>query len=131
MPRSIVFLAIAVALIAVFLWPTKSSIVINNQKISVFIADSPREWERGLSGRKSLKSDEGMLFVFPEPTTPAFWMKDMRFAIDIIWLDENKKIVDIERNISPDTYPKKFSPPVPVRYVLETNPGVLISNDVF
>lgn len=103
----------------------KPTISVGNKSVRVTIADSPQEIVRGLSGIQSLGADEGMLFVFPEPTTPAFWMKDMRFAIDIIWLDENKNIIDIERNVSPDTYPKKFEPSRPVRYVLETNPGLV------
>jgi len=49
-----------------------------------------------------------MLFVFEEPKIRSFWMKDMSFPIDIIWVDEGLEIVGIEKRISPNTYPKTF-----------------------
>ena len=52
-------------------------------------------------------------------------MKDMRFPIDIVWLDENKNIVGIERGVSPDSYPETYKPPIAVLYALETNPGLI------
>ena len=130
MKRNVIILLVLVLVIVVFSIPTKQNIEINGQRLSVSIADSPREWERGLSGRKSLKSDEGMLFAFPEPTVPSFWMKDMRFAIDIIWLDDALRIIGIERNVTPDTYPTTYKPPSAVRYVLETNPNVVTIGDL-
>jgi len=63
------------------------------------IADTLGERERGLSGKQSLGDDKGMLFIFEEETLPGFWMKDMKFPIDILWIDENKKIVGIEKNM--------------------------------
>lgn len=78
---------------------------------------------RGLSGREKLPENSGMLFVFDKPDYHSFWMKDMKFAIDIIWIDENKKIVDITYNTAPETYPATFRSNVPVQYVLEVNAG--------
>src|SRR3990167_10190204 len=52
---------------------------INGIEITVEIADDPNEQSQGLSGRESLAPDSGMLFVFPQPTMPGFWMKDMKF----------------------------------------------------
>ena len=118
-------IAVLIFLTAFFGTPRRTIDTINGIKINVEIADSPQEWERGLSGKKSLNVDEGMLFVFPRPTTPTFWMKDMRFPIDIVWLDENKNIVGIERGVSPDSYPETYKPPIAVLYALETNPGLI------
>lgn len=89
--------------------------------IEVDIASSNVERARGLSGRVSLGANSGMLFVFDGPGKNMFWMKDMNFPIDIIWLDENKKIIYIKENLSPKTYPEVFGPEVPSMYVLEVN----------
>lgn len=96
---------------------------IGNTTINIESADTPEEQIRGLSGRDGLKEDEGMLFVFDTPSKPGFWMKDMSFAIDIIWIDENGKIVGIERAISPSTYPETFYPSRDIKYVLEVKEG--------
>lgn len=64
-----------------------------------------------------------MLFVYEEPTTPSFWMRDMNFAIDIIWVNADGQIVDVMTHITPDTYPQTFEPNQPVKYVLEVNAG--------
>ena len=101
----------------------KKTITINDREIIVEIADEPNEQTRGLSGRESLLENEGMLFIFPQPATPSFWMKEMKFAIDIIWLDAASIIVGIQKNVSPDTFPQTFFPPSPIKYVLEVNAG--------
>ena len=64
-----------------------------------------------------------MLFVYDEPDIPSFWMKDMKFSIDIIWIDENNKVVGIEKNINPETYPQTFAPSRQILNVLEVNAG--------
>jgi uncharacterized membrane protein (UPF0127 family) len=79
--------------------------------------------EKGLSGRTSIPSNYGMLFVFPEKGTYSFWMKDMLVPIDILWLDEDGTVLESIENVSPDTYPHTFTPPSPVRLVLEMKAG--------
>lgn len=79
--------------------------------------------QNGLSHRRPLSSDEGMLFVFEKEGFYGFWMKDMLFSIDIIWIDANLKIVHIENNVSPQTYPKVFRPTSKSLYVLEILAG--------
>lgn len=78
---------------------------------------------QGLSGRASLGSNAGMLFVFEEPGLYGFWMKEMKFSLDLIWLDSKGKVVDITTNLRPQTYPKAFYPVSPVKYVIEVNAG--------
>ena len=94
-----------------------------NAFVDVEVALSPIVQARGLSGRKNLAEAAGMLFVYPESQIPSFWMKDMNFALDIIWLDENLEIVDITYGATPESYPQSFTPNSPVRYVLEVNSG--------
>jgi hypothetical protein len=91
--------------------------------VRVTIADTPTSREQGLSSRTGLDPDEGMLFVFPVDGEYAFWMKDMLFAIDILWLNASGTIVYMEENVAPDTYPASYKPNVPARYVLELPAG--------
>jgi hypothetical protein len=51
-------------------------------------------------------------------------MKNMNFPLDIIWISENMKIVDISADIAPETYPQSFSSKTPASYVLEINAGL-------
>ncbi len=71
-----------------------------------------------------------MLFVFPRDGYHGIWMKDMHFAIDILWLDKNGMITDAVRDVAPDTYPRVFVPTRPVRYVLEIPRGFISQNNV-
>lgn len=87
------------------------------------IADTHEERIQGLSGREELAENHGMLSVFEREGTWGIWMKDMHFAIDILWLDEQGRIVTILRSIVPETYPKVFYPLAPARYVLELPAG--------
>jgi uncharacterized membrane protein (UPF0127 family) len=89
--------------------------------VRVEIANSDEERKQGLSGRKEFgKKVNGLLFVFPETDYHKMWMKDMHFAIDIIWIGEDLKVINIEKNVSPETYPKTFRPDRPARYAVET-----------
>lgn len=87
------------------------------------IVASPEARRQGLSGRKDIPPDYGMLFVFDTADRYGFWMKDMLVSIDIIWLRRDGTILSIEENVSPDTYPTPFYPPEAVSYVLETRAG--------
>lgn len=97
---------------------------------SVGLAMSEAERAQGLSGRTSLAKNTGLLFVFESPDKHGFWMKDMNFPIDIVWIDEHMKIIHIESNVSPHTYPKTFFPPSPDRFVLETPAGSMKSHKI-
>ena len=110
--------------------PDLDKLSIENIKINIEIADEPKEQSQGLSGREYLAPDSGMLFVFPQLITPSFWMKDMKFSLDLIWIDENGKIIEITKNVSPATYPKSFLPPSPIKYVLEVNAGYTEENNI-
>lgn len=96
---------------------------IAGRNVKVSIADTPKSRERGLSGQAGLGRDEGMLFVFPEDGRHSFWMKDMRFPIDIVWLSADGRVITIAPDVSPDTYPRSFVPAAPARYVVELPAG--------
>jgi uncharacterized membrane protein (UPF0127 family) len=111
-------------LIAVFwqLKPTTPAVFIGGKRFTIERATTASERERGLSGRDYLSANAGMLFEFPNEDTLGFWMKDMHFSIDIVWLNAQKRVVHIERNVSPNTYPQVFTPTEKARYVLELPP---------
>lgn len=77
--------------------------------------------QQGLSGTKSLASNKGMLFIDNDVARRCFWMKDMNYPLDIIWVGAGKKITHIERNLSPSTYPKAYC--ADAQYVIELNAG--------
>ena len=94
------------------------------------IADEVPEKERGLGGVEVLPKNEGMLFVFDRISYHVFWMKDMNFPLDILWIDENDEIIYAERDVSPDSYPQKFVSQFPAKYVLEINGGQMYENGI-
>jgi len=82
--------------------------------------------QKGLSGRRELQEDESMLFIFNYPSRYSFWMKDMNFPIDIVWIDEKLNVVYIKENATPESYlptgqagPESFTPNKNSKYVLE------------
>ncbi len=95
----------------------------SNGSYSLEIVDTPEKRSLGLGGRKGLDQSRGMLFVFDTPAVQCFWMKDMHFPIDIIWLDTEKRVIEIAKNISPNTFPQTFCPKVEAKYVVELNAG--------
>lgn len=105
--------------------PAKDTLRIGEKIFKLEIADEPAELIKGLSNRESLPKDYGLLFVFPETGKHGFWMKDMKFPIDIVWLDENKEVIGITKNLKPNSYPQVFYPPKDIKYALEINTGII------
>lgn len=95
-----------------------------NGLINTEVADSDSARERGLSFRKSMQDSEGMLFIFEVPGRQAFWMKDMNFPLDILWLDEEGRVVYMEENVAVSTYPGYFVNKPKAKYVFEINAGM-------
>ncbi len=102
----------------------KSRLVAPKGIITIETVETPEDKRIGLSGRASIGKNEGMLFTFDSAKTQnCFWMKDMQFSIDMVWLDENKNVVTVTNNVSPDTYPESFCPDSPASYGLEVGEG--------
>lgn len=98
-------------------------LTINTTPIEAELAETKEQQERGLGGRKDMPDDYGLLYILPKPYFYDFWMKDMKFPIDIIWVDRNQNVVDITRNLSPDSYPRIFQPVRPAQFVIEVVAG--------
>ncbi len=120
----VLFVVVAITLIGYLTTLNyESRVVVNGKTYNVSVSDTSYTKMKGLSGRSPLKSNEGMIFVSETPEKSGFWMKDMNFSIDIIWIDENMAVTHIEKSVSPDTYPKIFYPDSPSLYVLEVLAG--------
>lgn len=98
-------------------------ITLNNQRFDITLAQTEVERAQGLSGAEYLAPNTGKFFVFEKPSMHGFWMKDMNYAIDIIWFDGDMKIVGISQNTTPETYPKVFYPNQNALYTLEIVAG--------
>lgn len=120
---AVVFILTLVGAHAFYTQDAKQFVQLNGHAVYIDVADTAVERAQGLSGRESLAEDEGMLFIFPEDGVYSFWMKDMAFAIDILWISRAGEIVDLRANVSPDTFPSTFEPRRVARYVLELPAG--------
>ena len=93
-------------------------------KLDIEIADNDYETQTGLMYRTSMKSNQGMLFVFDDQVERFFYMKNTKIPLDLIFIDENKKIVSFQKNAQPfdeNSLPSKF----PAKYVLEVNANLV------
>lgn len=90
--------------------------------IEIEIADTDSKRETGMMHRKFMKSNRGMLFIFPDEARRSFWMKETHIPLDIIFVNANKKIIHIADNCQP--YSLKSIPSFEyAQYVVEVNAG--------
>lgn len=122
----IVYITIAIFTITTSLEGTKLNYtktnvyVINEKGTNLFvcdIADTPEKWQTGLMFRKNLKSNEGMIFIFPFPQYLSFWMKNTYLPLAIIFIKEDKTVSDIFFPQPLSTIPVNSS--TKCKYVLE------------
>ncbi|WKZ29155.1 MAG: DUF192 domain-containing protein [Patescibacteria group bacterium] len=105
--------------------PVLAELTLRDKTFIVEIADTDAKKERGLGKRDALASDRGMYFPFPSANFWIFWMKDMRFPIDIVWIRDGV-VVDIDASVPVPTGEEleTYSPIEPADAVLELNAGV-------
>lgn len=106
------------------------SLVANDSKYNLEIADTIFEKSKGLSGRDFLCPNCGMIFIYHQEGIYPFWMKDTKIPLDIIWLDKNGRVVDIKTGKPHDLTP--LSNQTPAQYIIElnTNSGFKIGDFV-
>lgn len=104
----------------------RETITIREHSFSTQIASTPEQKEKGLMGVESLSDEEGMLFVYEEKGYRTFWMKDTLIPLDMIFVDDNHRIVDIFHNVSPCTTElcSAYRSAKKAMYVLEVNGGL-------
>jgi len=84
-------------------------VTVQSQTIEAEKVVTPAARGRGLGGRPCIGANRGMLWAYALPVHISFWMKDMRFPIDIVWIGPDHRVVWLERNLEPSTYPKTFT----------------------
>ena len=109
---------------------------VDGAEFPVELAATPEQRSQGLSGRDSLSPGTGMLFIFETEGNYTFWMKDMRFPLDLIWISAECVLAEVvadapppEPGQSPNDLPR-YTPSVPARYVLEINAGEAAAADI-
>jgi len=109
---------------------------IGETTFTVEVADSLKARARGLSGRASLPPGSGMLFIFEGTGIHAFWMKDMMFPLDLVWIGEQCAVEHLTPDVPPPTPEQadsdlpRFRSPLPVKYVLEINAGQAAAGNI-
>ena len=101
-----------------------------NNQFKAYVAANDMNREKGLSIFHKITSDESMIFVFDSAQKYSIWMKGMKFPIDIVWLDQNKKIVDIKSHVAVNSYPESFAPSSDSLYVMEFNAGTMDNSNI-
>ncbi|MEK7539600.1 MAG: DUF192 domain-containing protein [Patescibacteria group bacterium] len=133
------FFLVIIFFVFLFFIPPKHNLAdikavkIARQTVKVDLALTKEAQEKGLSGREGLQNDEGLLFVFEYPDNYLFWMKDMNFPIDIIWLNQDRQIVYIKKDAQPLLYPETYGPQKnqpDAKYVLEVASGFSDKNNL-
>lgn len=112
------------------IYPNTVKVTVGDVVVEASVADTLSKRIKGLSDTPFLPEGVVKLFAFGVPGSHSIWMKNMNYSIDIIWVAEDGKIVHIEENATPDTYPESFSSPVPAWYVIEANAGFVASNTI-
>ncbi len=127
--KTLFIVGLSILISGFFIWhnldiaSSQKTISIRGHVFKAEIVATDNDKQRGLGGRKSICTDCGMLFVFDSPNRYSFWMKDMRFALDLLWIMEDK-VVFIEKNIPP-SFPGTMNPPADAEQVLELSAGAV------
>jgi uncharacterized protein len=104
--------------------PMRTNLIeIGGISVRVVIAETASQRTAGLSIYDGLGEREGMLFMFPKQDYHGIWMKNMKFPIDVIWINDAYQIVHIVTDMEPESYPEVFTPKLKAKYVLEVPAG--------
>jgi uncharacterized membrane protein (UPF0127 family) len=119
-------LAIAVCLPACASGSATPWVELKGKRFAVEVADDEAERERGLMFRDSMPVDHGMLFVHERDEPQAYWMKNTKIPLDILYFDSSRKFVSVQKRVPPCSAGNQCPPYASegsVRYVLELNAG--------
>lgn len=111
-------------------YPNTVPVTLGGVPVQASVADTMTSRIKGLSDTPYILDDVIKLFAFGVPGTHSIWMKDMNYAIDILWIAKEGEIIHIEENVSPDTFPTSFASPVPAWFVAETTAGFVALHNI-
>lgn len=112
------------------IYPNTIPLTIGPVVVEASVADTLTKRIKGLSDTPFLPEGVVKLFAFGVPGSHSIWMKDMNYALDIIWIAEDGEIVHIEEAVSPETFPTSFASPVPAWFVIEANAGFVAQHQL-
>lgn len=119
----VLVVAAAAALILSRFQPA-TALYLGNGIFDAQVVSTPEAREKGLGGVESLTPKQAMIFAYPSDDAWKIWMKDMKFSIDIVWLDKDKKVVYVVKGASPDDSTSViYTPKTTARYVVELPAG--------
>jgi uncharacterized membrane protein (UPF0127 family) len=112
------------------IYPNTIQLTIADMSVQASVADTLTKRIKGLSDTPFLPDHVVKLFAFGVPGSHSIWMKDMNYALDIIWVAKEGEIVHIEKEVSPDSFPTSFASPTPAWFVIEANAGFVDRNEI-
>jgi uncharacterized membrane protein (UPF0127 family) len=115
--------ALLCVLVALLVRPDMTTLQIGSRRYSLEVAATPAARAKGLGGRVSIPQNSGMLFIFAGEDVRCFWMKDTLVPLDMMWLGANKRVLHVEQNVQPSSYPAQFCPSARAQYVIELDAG--------
>lgn len=113
-------------------WADRSerTITIAGMPVAAEVVSTDASREQGLSGRAGLAPNSAMLFVFDTDSRWGFWMKDMQFNIDIVWLAADGSVITVAPDVAAGSYPQIFYPAAPARYAVELPAGFAAAHNL-
>ena len=114
----------------------KGTIMVDDIPLVVQIADTEPRRVRGLMFQDQLPLDQGMIFVFNQPGLYPLWMLNMQFSLDMIWFDQDGKVIHIEKDVPPCKTPLEIAacqsivPDGQAIYILEVTSGFVDHNNI-
>lgn len=112
-----------------FLQP-RTTLHLGDGVFKAVVADTDIARQKGLGDTDVLAANDAMLLAFDRDEQWSIWMKDVEYPIDVIWLDSQKRVVHIVKNMPPDSYPASYVPKKPARYVVELAAGSVDSKSI-
>ncbi|HEU0081117.1 MAG TPA: DUF192 domain-containing protein [Candidatus Paceibacterota bacterium] len=103
----------------------RATVTLGKTPFTALVSDTEALRELGLSGHSPLGPRQAMLFVFDKPDMVGFWMKDMKFSLDIVWIGADMRVISFVEGVSPQSYPTIYYPERPSQYVVELPAGAL------
>jgi len=136
--QTLALVALSWALLGLAPGPADSSagsprvILPDSRVLQLELARTPLAWARGYMYRETISREEGMLFLFSESSFHSMWMKNCKVTLDIMWLDEEKKVVHLETKVPPcqEEPCPNFLSMRKARYVLEIQGGTALDSGV-
>jgi uncharacterized membrane protein (UPF0127 family) len=127
--KLVIVLAVLAAIAAAVFWwsitPKMADIKLGSHTFKATVLTERADLQQGLSGTESLPADELMFFDFGGEYRWGIWMKDMKYDIDVVWLDKDGKVVYMVEDMKPESYPGHYQPEDLSRYVIEGISGTI------